>query len=124
MWIMIPGAEHALEQTYGRLILRDSNIWVSWTKSYVPTKVLTIHSSSIPRPKDDPPQIDEDQSKSNNILKKLLNPGKNWSTIQMMKMQEFNDFIFVRESKIPPIYTPPPHHPHPTPTPYTQIIIN
>ena len=69
------GAEQALEQTYGRLILRDNKISVSWTKPYVPTKVPTIHSS-IPRPKDDPPQMEEDQSKTNNILKKLLNPGK------------------------------------------------
>ena len=69
------GAEQALEQTYGRLILRDSKISVRWTKPYVPTKVPTIHSS-IPRPKDDPPQMEEDQSKTNNILKKLLNPGK------------------------------------------------
>ena len=63
------GAEQALEQTYGRLILRDNKISVSWTKPYVPTKVPTIHSS-IPR------QMEEDQSKTNNILKKLLNPGK------------------------------------------------
>ena len=69
------GAEQALEQTYGRLILRDNKISVSWTKPYVPTKVSTIHSS-IPRPKDDPTQMEEDQSKTNNILKKLLNPGK------------------------------------------------
>ena len=69
------GAEQALEETYGRMISRGGKISASCTKSYVPIKVRTIHSS-IPRPKDDPPQMEEDQSKTNNILKKLLNPGK------------------------------------------------